>query len=713
MRTALLEAGRRSRAVFERRRERAMLVHQRKRLTAGASETNGAGAKVAGTVAERGAARLGAEWARMDASELLEHFRTRATPCFLPGFDETTDVQARVQRELFRSETAELLEQASDVVDRHRWPLLGFGVREFGAEVDWLRDPLSGTRWPLEYHAELGIFRGDGSDLRVLWELNRFAHLITLGRAYALTSDARMAEEFFTQLESWRAQNPLGFGANWHCAMEVALRAMNLLAAFRLFRRAPEMSVARLAMLLAMFDEHGAHIRRNLEFSHIATGNHYLSDVAGLLWLGVSLPELDAADEWREFGLRELLREMDKQVLPDGADCESSTGYHRLVLELFLYSFILCRANAIEIPERYWHRLRTMFDYMRAYIRPDGHAPLIGDTDSGQVLPVKRRAADEHAYVLAIGAALFDEASFRIADDTPEELFWMMGAEGVEKFSKLKHEAAAAPSSAAFRDAGVYVMREGDLYMLFNATGAGLGGRGSHGHNDALGVEVAACGVSFISDAGTYVYTADFDERHLFRSTAYHSTVEIDGAEQNTTDREMPFVIGNEAQPRLVHWETGAERDLAIAEHDGYRRLPHALTHRRAVRFEKRGRYWLIEDAFRGEAAEHTFRFRFHAAPDMDVRVRADVSVEVCAKMTPATRLLIAPLDQSAQQTLSLEPRWSSRDYGAKTESVAACWTLNARAPLAVRWALVPVCGSDDEDKRVSLIERLKIEARG
>ncbi len=45
------------------------------------------------------------------------------------------------------------------------------------------------------------------------------------------------------------------------------------------------------------------------------------------------------------FGLCELQREMDKQILPDGADYESSTGYHRLVLELFCYSFLLCRLN--------------------------------------------------------------------------------------------------------------------------------------------------------------------------------------------------------------------------------------------------------------------------------------------------------------------------------------------------------------------------------
>src|SRR5207253_10484602 len=154
--------------------------------------------------------------------------------------------------------------------------------------------------------------------VRVVWELNRLAHFITLGRAYAITNDENFSGEVFRQLASWRAQNPVGRGVNWNCAMEVALRAMNLLAVFALLLHAPQMDELTLKELLKMFDQHGAHIRRNLEFSHIANSNHYLCDVTGLLWLGVMLPELEAASEWREFGLRELLREMDKQILADG-----------------------------------------------------------------------------------------------------------------------------------------------------------------------------------------------------------------------------------------------------------------------------------------------------------------------------------------------------------------------------------------------------------
>jgi hypothetical protein len=664
-RTAALETRRRINASLARRSERAGLSQL-----------------------DREPPRLRDEFSFLSATDLLAHFRSRQAPEFFPGFAGGGRQSATLQQKLFRDETAQLNIQATRIVDAHCWSLLGLGEKCFGAgELDWNLDPLSGFDWPLSYHADINLFRDDGSDVRVVWELNRLAHFITLGRAYAMTDDPKFSAEFFRQVASWREQNPVGLGVNWNCAMEVALRAMNLLAAFELFLRAPQMTEAELAGLLKMFEQHGAHIRRNLEFSHIATSNHYLADVTGLLWLGVMLPELEAAREWREFGLGELLREMDKQVLPDGADYEASTGYHRLKLELFLYSFVLCHLSGIAIEEKYWNKLRGMIGYVRAYLRPDGRAPLIGDSDSGQVLPIVRRTGDDHAYVVALGAAVFQEPRFKIASSPPEELLWILGEQGVRDYESLP--ASEPAPSQAFPDAGTYVLRENDLYLLFNASGSGVNGRGSHGHNDALSIEVSACGTAFIVDPGSYVYTADLSARHRFRSTAYHSTIEVDGAEQNTTEEKAPFIIGNEAAPRVISWESGPETDAVTAEHTGYLRLPRPLTHRRTVRFEKRQRFWEVEDELLGEG-EHDFSFRFHFAPRIEIKIRPDGIIEASDKMSGA-RLLIVASGISVQG--ALEERFSSLDYGGKAPSVAVCWSLRGVAPMTARFVLIPLRG--------------------
>lgn len=677
LRAALLEASRRAVVAVRLRGERAALMK----------------GKSGGEVAR---ARLAPGFERMNGAELLEHFRARAVPRLFAGFEEVGGGYLSTKRDE--------LEAEARAVAAHRWPLLGYGVREFGVRVDWLREPASGVRWPLGFHGDVQLVRGDGSDVRVLWELNRLGHLLTLGRAYAAGGGDELAEEFFKQVESWSEQNPSGQGPNWACAMEVALRAVNLLAAFRMFRRAPALNDERLAQLLALFDAHGRHVRRNLEYSYIATGNHYLSDVAGLLWLGLLLPELEAAAGWREFAWQELLRELERQVLPDGADWEASTGYQRFVTEIFLYTFLLCRENGFDVGERAWAKVRLMLEYVRAVLRPDGRAPLIGDADGGQFLPLVQRGADEHAQLLAVGAAVFREPRFKFLEEAPEEVFWLLGSEGVRTFAELTPPGAFAPYSKPFRHAGVCVLREGDLYLHLNAGGAGLDGRGAHGHNDALSIEVSACGVSFIRDPGTYVYTSDLRARHEFRSTAYHSTVGVDGFEQNTTPESAPFFNGDEARPRLDIFISSEEGEFAVAEHRGYERLPAGpVTHRRHVSFNHPERYWFIADTLTGEG-EHDFRFVFHAAPGREVRVEG-AYVEILDDASGA-RLLVIPLKEFGE--VRVEPRWSSRDYGSREESAAAVWKLRAAAPLEVNWLLVPVCAGEDVQARLELLTQFK-----
>src|SRR5215217_1464370 len=123
-------------------------------------------------------------YTRMSADELLAHFRGTREVKFFDG--------------LVPSETAELIASADRIANDHSWPLLGFGEQSFGKEIQWRRDPLSHHVWPLDYHRDIKLMRTDGSDVRVLWELNRLGHLLTLACAYTSTHDERYSALFFT-----------------------------------------------------------------------------------------------------------------------------------------------------------------------------------------------------------------------------------------------------------------------------------------------------------------------------------------------------------------------------------------------------------------------------------------------------------------------------------------------------------------------------------
>jgi hypothetical protein len=583
-------------------------------------------------------ARLLPEIAKLSSRELLDHFKTRTAPVWWTELRALTEDEKR---------------DADLIVENATWDVMGFGPMTLEGDNVWRRDPISGHDWGLEYHGDTPLARNDGSDVRVLWEVNRFGHSLPLALAFSVFGDERHAETFFSQIEAWTEQNPYGRGANWGCAMEVALRAANLLTAFDAFRIADAMTEERVSMMLRLFDQHGRFIVDNNEFSYIATSNHYLSDVVGLFWIGTLMPELEHAREWRDLGLSELLKEMDKQVLPDGADFEASTGYHRFVTEMLLHTFDLAKKNEIAIPEKYSKKLMSMVDYLRAITRPDGKMPLVGDCDGSRFIPLANYSADDSQFLLD-----------------------MYGSQDERR------------SSIAFPDAGIYVLRCDDLYLHFNASDCGLNGRGSHGHNDALSVEVFAFGRPFIVDPGSYAYNLDLNARHKFRSTGYHSTVIVDDAEQNSILRNLPFIIGNEAAPKVREWSTNEKVDRVTAEHYGYRRLKDPVTHRRIVEFDKNERRWRITDELAGEG-DHKLSFAFHLAPG----VKADLCGTTVALSTDDGHTVFITTGGIAIRP-ALVDSYFAPNYGERISTKTLIWEMKATLPVTASFDITaPING--------------------
>ena len=100
----------------------------------------------------------------------------------------------------------------------------------------------------------------------------------------------------------------------------------------------------------------------------------------------------------------------------------------------------------------------------------------------------------------------------------------MFGAAAADSLA----EDGPAPASSAFRDGGVYILRDGTNYVFVDCGPIGLAGRGGHGHNDLLSFEATLDGVPLITEGGCYVYTADTVSRDIDRGTRSHNTPLVD-----------------------------------------------------------------------------------------------------------------------------------------------------------------------------------------
>lgn len=616
-------------------------------------------------------------------------------PTFFVHPSDRSGLVAAVAR--IQPDAVELAVAEAERVVRHEFSLLGSGPVALGPSIDWHRDMITGYRWPeTVYHRRVdGRYLVADSDIKVPWELSRCQFLPTLGRAYWYTRDERYPAEFVRLVDHWLGHNRPEAGVNWSCAMDVAIRAVNWLWAYHLMADSVAMTAEFEARLWSGLLEHGRFLTRNLEGAPgDVNHNHYLSDIAGLLFLGLLLPEFQESDRWRAIGEQALVREMDDQVLEDGADRELSTSYHRLVTEIFLTCAVLYGRNGGELPDRFSERLSSMIDYTFHYSRPDGTVPILGDADDGRLQRLTtwrdpQREFHDHRHLLAAGAVLFDRADWAAAaGGCWEEAVWLLG-ESAERRARslLAGPAPAGAGSRGFDQAGVYVMRSGGSYSIARIGSDRAGGPTSHLHNDVLSFEVFADGVPFLVDPGSYVYTSDPEARNAFRSSLAHNGVVVDCREANRFDPDMLFEMPRESTPTVERWITDDAKDLLVASHSGYRTLPDPVVVRRSWLFDKARSLWMVWDRLEAAGA-HSYLVPVQFSPGAVVSLKdgfAAVRVTAAGGRRLDVHVLVDPgLD------VGVGDGWVSMCYGMRSKAPRVEFRFAGSGTVDFVWALVP-----------------------
>lgn len=337
----------------------------------------------------------------------------------------------------------EITHEAKRVIN-HRFSLLGTGEQYWGNNIQWNLEINSSRPWPLHYYKRISSRKPsafNGCDIKIPWELSRFQQLMPLIKSYLLTKEYAYSKESVNQINDWINKNPPYYGVNWTCAMEVAIRVCNWMWAWWALKDTPSWTKEFTDRFLKNIWHHGWFIEHNIEDKGGIKSNHYLSDIVGLLFIGIMFPQFMDSERWKKFGIQELIRCMEEMVYPDGVSFENSTAYHRLFLELFTYSAILCKRNDIVLPAPFWQRLEKMFEFIMHGMRSDGRMPMIGDADDGRFFIL----ADyydwdrwDFRYLLSIGAVLFKRSDFKLmADRMHEEVCWLFGEDGVKRYGQL------------------------------------------------------------------------------------------------------------------------------------------------------------------------------------------------------------------------------------------------------------------------------------
>jgi glycosyltransferase involved in cell wall biosynthesis len=624
---------------------------------------------------------------------LLDVMRRRA-----PLLPAVADLDATMSAARSRLNEMTAAIAAADRAVAHRFTLFGSLEVEAGAEINWLREPLTGTVLPLDFWADIDLAGAAVGNLRAVWELNRHQHLLDLARAHCLTGDRRYADEIVAQLRSWLAQNPYLLGPNWTSALEVALRAITWLWVHSLLLSSEALSPRVNAQIVAALRQAGERIAHHLSYTY-SPNTHLLGEALGLLYLGAMLPELSEARRWLALGRRLLIQEARRQFLSDGFHFEHATWYHRFATDMYLHALLLCERAGQPLPGSTVARVQKMLECLAALGARDGAVISMGDEDGGQLLPLAHLPSRDFRDTMALGAAVFARSDLKPEGSEPAEaVLWLLGAQALAGYDRL---ATGAPrvASVTLPALGLAIMRSGGGPRLAFDCGQCADGESAHNHADALSLQMCSAKGPMLVDPGTYTYSGPRRWRHFFRGTSAHNTLLIDGRGQALPNG--PFAW--QAVGSIRRGQSCSNPGFDFAE-GGYRHHCRAggVRHTRRVLHVKPD-YWVVCDIVTGHG-EHELEWWFHFPP-------CDAALDDigrCVAETPGGPLIIVPLAASAEARMvkgSTDPiqGWVSEAFERKAEAPALCYSLRAHLPAAAAALIAP--GADPTVATLTALE--------
>ncbi|MEM9060187.1 MAG: alginate lyase family protein [Pseudomonadota bacterium] len=468
-------------------------------------------------------------------------------------------------------------------------------------------------------HAILSAADWNAPDRAKLWLYNAhyFDDLVADGAADR--------EEWHRELiRRWIAENPPASGNGWE-PYPTSLRIVNW-CKWLLMGNSPEEGM--LGSLATQAD----WLSRRLEY-HLL-GNHLFANAKALTFAGAVLDH-EAAQGWLATGLRILEREVPEQILSDGGHFERSVMYHAILTEDLLDLVQLAQILPGSIPAssgRVWQdAANRAIPYLNAMTHLDG------------------------------GIAFFNDGAFGIAPETSA-----LNRQAIHLGCDADPDASAL---AVFPESGYARLSTGNAVLIADTAPIGPGYLPGHAHADTLSFELSIGSHRVFVNGGTSVYGGDADRRMLERSTRYHNTVEIDGA--NSSEIWAEFRVARRAEVLGVDHGSDGDTIWLQASHDGYRRINGPIHTRR---WELSPGRLTIKDTLDRPAQTAIARFRiapgFSATADTltgakDISLTATggtVTVEQgtwspeFGKVLPCEILALAIDDRSACLTLTWEP---------------------------------------------------------
>lgn len=397
-----------------------------------------------------------------------------------------------------------------------RPPLEPQPIRLYGAlEIDpqfpdaWHVHPFTGFRRPLAHWSALSEGDAATGDIKDLWELGRFTWLGPLLQRVAGDDDAA-AEEAWQHIESFIEHNPPYRGPQWMCGQESALRGIVVMFTACALRSHPASTPHRLAMAARLVATTVGRVRPTIGYALSQRNNHAISEAA-FLWTAAHLVEgMPRAPATQRQAARALAEAIADQFYEDGAYAQHSPTYQRVALHALLWVAAVASATSNAPPLGVLEAIERSARFLLSIVdRRTGQMPNLGGNDGALLFaltptPIRDfRAAVGHAAARTGVAAPTDGPAWAM-----EAAWFGIGAPVSDRTEPLPaNPEATIVTHGLSRPVSHHVLRGESSHAVLRAGPI----RHRPAHADQLHVDMWIDGVNVASDAGSYRYTAPWE----------------------------------------------------------------------------------------------------------------------------------------------------------------------------------------------------------
>ena len=327
-------------------------------------------------------------------------------------------------------------------------------------------------------------------------------------------------------------------------------------------------------------------LKENIEWHLLA--NHIISNFKAIIFAGYFFDN-EQSKRWLRDGKKKLLKQLDEQILKDGAHCELSPMYHNIVISDLLDLLQINNLSKTKYDQGFEialnKKINSMLDWSKNMTHPDNEI------------------------------AFFNDSTFSVCPRFNE----------LKDYKNLvsKEQFQDETQNISYMSDSGYISLRTDLgKIIIDVGNIGIDHNPGHAHADSLSFELSINSKRFFVNSGTSTYTRS-ELRNFQRSTRAHNTVEVNYS--NSSDVWDIFRVG--ARAKNINTELINEDNKIIIKsfHNGYKKIIGGNIHQRTWEIEKNK--ISILDKLLGEDASGTSRLYLH--PNVEIESINDNQIKV------------------------------------------------------------------------------------